>query len=203
MIKWENGEITTQSLAAANDPITCAIYARDHALLMIAGWKCFNGITKCVRDNVLLMIPGWKHFNGITNCEKKFLGMANQASLCSYCTSLKFASDTFKDIPFNRVYSSIVLADCLANMGFAPSKSEAHTWMHMNGEITWMHKNGEIQPYAKLRKRHAKLRKHHKALSFHRVREAIASKVISFHHIPGVINPADVLSKHWGYQQVW
>ena len=22
-------------------------------------------------------------------------------------------------------------------------------------------------------------------------------------HIPGVQNPADILSKHWGYQQVW
>ena len=22
-------------------------------------------------------------------------------------------------------------------------------------------------------------------------------------HIPGVENPADILSKHWGYQQVW
>jgi hypothetical protein len=50
---------------------------------------------------------------------------------------------------------------------------------------------------------HAKLHKRHTALSFHRVREAIASKFIVFYHIPGVINPADVLSKHWGYQQVW
>ncbi len=50
---------------------------------------------------------------------------------------------------------------------------------------------------------HAKLHKHHTALAFHRVREAVASKMLTFHHIPGVINPADILSKHWGYQQVW
>ena len=49
---------------------------------------------------------------------------------------------------------------------------------------------------------HTKLHKRHNALSFHRVREAIASKMVQFHHIPGVINPADILSKHWGYTQI-
>jgi hypothetical protein len=52
-------------------------------------------------------------------------------------------------------------------------------------------------------KPHAKLHKWHNALSFHRVREAIASKFISFSFIDGQFNPADVLGKHWGYQQVW
>ena len=51
---------------------------------------------------------------------------------------------------------------------------------------------------------HAKLHKRHTMLSFHRVREAIASKMIGFYHISGKINPADILSKHWwGYSQVW
>ena len=40
-------------------------------------------------------------------------------------------------------------------------------------------------------------------LSYHRVREAIASGMVRFYHIPGEINPADVLSKHWEYQQIW
>jgi len=38
---------------------------------------------------------------------------------------------------------------------------------------------------------------------FHRVREAIASKSVRFYHIDGEINPADILSKHWGYAQIW
>ena len=50
---------------------------------------------------------------------------------------------------------------------------------------------------------HAKLHKRHTMLSFHRVRECIASGMVSFHFIPGTINPADILSKHWGYSQVW
>ena len=50
---------------------------------------------------------------------------------------------------------------------------------------------------------HAKLHKRHNALFLHRFSKAIASKVVKFHHIPGVINPADILSKHWGYTQIW
>lgn len=49
----------------------------------------------------------------------------------------------------------------------------------------------------------ARLHKRHVLLSFHRVREAISAKIIRFIYIPGSINPADILSKHWGYQMVW
>ena len=48
-----------------------------------------------------------------------------------------------------------------------------------------------------------KLHKRHIALSQHVVCEAIAAKTLRFIHIPGAINPADMLSKHWGYQQTW
>jgi len=50
---------------------------------------------------------------------------------------------------------------------------------------------------------HSCLKKRHCALSFHRVREAIASNMLIFQHLAGDKNPADILSKHWGYQQVW
>ena len=50
---------------------------------------------------------------------------------------------------------------------------------------------------------HAKLHKRHNALSFHRCREAIAAGILRFHHIPGITNPADILSKHWDYSSVW
>ena len=48
-----------------------------------------------------------------------------------------------------------------------------------------------------------KLHKRHIALSWHIVREAIAAKTLLFVHILGAINPADMLSKHWGYAQTW
>ena len=56
--------------------------------------------------------------------------------------------------------------------------------------------SGSMTPHAKIHKRHV-------ALSFHRVREAIAAKIVSYHFIKGVINPADTLSKHWCHSKVW
>ena len=50
---------------------------------------------------------------------------------------------------------------------------------------------------------HSSLTKRHNALSYHRVREAIAGKIIRFFHIRGENNPADIVSKHWGQAQVW
>ena len=50
---------------------------------------------------------------------------------------------------------------------------------------------------------HSMLSKRHLALAYHYVREAVASGVIAFHHIPGEDNPADILSKHWGYTPIY
>ena len=52
-------------------------------------------------------------------------------------------------------------------------------------------------------KPHAKLHKHHNALSFHHVCEAVALKYVNFSFLNGKYNPADILSKHWGYPQIW
>ena len=56
--------------------------------------------------------------------------------------------------------------------------------------------NSSFVPRSRLPKRHV-------LLSYHRVREAITAKVVRFIHLPGAANPADILSKAWGYQQVW
>ena len=50
---------------------------------------------------------------------------------------------------------------------------------------------------------HQRLHKRHLMLSYHFVRESVASGALRFAHINGEHNPADVLSKHWGYQAVW
>ena len=56
--------------------------------------------------------------------------------------------------------------------------------------------NSSSRPESKPHKRHV-------ALSFHRVREAVASDMIAFLHIDGTNNPADILSKHWAHNQVY
>ena len=45
--------------------------------------------------------------------------------------------------------------------------------------------------------------KRHHLVSYHRVKEAIAAKYISFHWKDGKSNPADILSKHWEFATVW
>ena len=48
MVEWETGEITDEplSLKAADDPVTCAEYAKKHDLLHLDGWKRLKHIAK-------------------------------------------------------------------------------------------------------------------------------------------------------------
>ena len=64
MVQWENGTITTepQNVIAADDPVTCAMYAKT---------------------NGLLDTPGWKRFKRLATREKKMLRMVNQARMKS------------------------------------------------------------------------------------------------------------------------
>ena len=50
---------------------------------------------------------------------------------------------------------------------------------------------------------HSSLNKRHNALAYHRVREMIAAKILGYYWIDGKSNPADIVSKHWSYPQVW
>jgi hypothetical protein len=50
---------------------------------------------------------------------------------------------------------------------------------------------------------HSVLKKRHQLLAYHRVREAIASRILRFHHIAGTENPADVLTKNLSHSVAW
>jgi hypothetical protein len=43
----------------------------------------------------------------------------------------------------------------------------------------------------------------HLTLSCHYIGKAVALGMVKFYHIPGEINPLDVLSKHWGHVELW
>jgi hypothetical protein len=47
------------------------------------------------------------------------------------------------------------------------------------------------------------LNKRHNALSYHRAREMIAAKILGYYLIDVKLNPADIVSKHWAYPQIW
>ena len=70
-IEWETGEITSEplSIISTDDPVTCAIYARE---------------------NNLLELPGWKRFARLARRNKKMLRMVNQAKLRSYRRTPKY-----------------------------------------------------------------------------------------------------------------
>ena len=47
-VEWETGEITFEPLSviAADDPVTCAAYAKEHDLLSLVGWHRFRNLAK-------------------------------------------------------------------------------------------------------------------------------------------------------------
>jgi hypothetical protein len=70
-VEWENGVISDEPMTAiaANDPVICAIYAKD---------------------NNLLDVPSWKRFKSIARRQQHMFCMANQAKLRSFCLSPKY-----------------------------------------------------------------------------------------------------------------
>ena len=52
-VEWETGEITFEplSIIAADDPVTCAAYAKENDLLALGGWHRFRNPAK--KDKVL------------------------------------------------------------------------------------------------------------------------------------------------------
>jgi len=56
--------------------------------------------------------------------------------------------------------------------------------------------NSAAIPYSKMHKRWV-------ALSYHRVRYAVAAGIVNIHHIAGKKNPSNILSKHWDLPSLW
>jgi hypothetical protein len=54
LIEWENGEITSEPLKviAADDPVSCAVYARENDLLDKPGWMRFKHIASMKRSSL-------------------------------------------------------------------------------------------------------------------------------------------------------
>ena len=90
MIEWENGETTSEplSILAVDDPVTCAIYAKEMNLL----------------DK-----DGWKRFKGIARRHKKFVRMVNQAKIKSYKHSPRYKYGY--ELPRNGDYAHAVELD--------------------------------------------------------------------------------------------
>lgn len=91
MMEWENGENTKEPLTiiGANDPITCAVYARK---------------------NKLLGEDGWKHFRRYAKNEKKLSRLVNQAKLRSNCEAKPYK---FLGVRLPKDYKHAVMLDAI------------------------------------------------------------------------------------------
>jgi hypothetical protein len=71
LIEWEGGEISAEplSIIAKDDPVTCAIYAKE---------------------NNLLGCEGWKRFKSFARRQKKFIRLAKQAYLRSFRSAPRY-----------------------------------------------------------------------------------------------------------------
>ena len=127
MVEWENGEITPEplSIIAANDPVTCAIYAHDNNLLKLKG-------TSEISFHQSYDLSSQESYGTLCLHPKKYIEKVTQSYEHMYATAE------------TAMYGSEFVAACTC-----------------------------------------------------------VEQIIDFHHIPGASNPTDILSKHWGYQQIW
>ena len=51
-VEWETGQITFEPLSviAADDPVTCAAYAKQHDLLAVEGWHRFRNFPRKIES---------------------------------------------------------------------------------------------------------------------------------------------------------
>jgi hypothetical protein len=144
------------------------------------------------KENNLLSTPGWKQFKRITKNAKKMLRMANQSKLRQerHCPIYKFGYQVPRNHkePMDLDIQNDDTKGCEAEQLEHNQIDEYEVFQAVVKGSTGSHYT---------------LTKRHNTLAFQRVREAIASGMFSFIHIGGKTNPADALSKYWGFASVW
>jgi hypothetical protein len=74
-VEWENGEVSYEPLhtIAADDPATCAVYAKGHGLLDTDGWKRFSSLAK--RSQKMLRMVNQSKLRSCKTCKKHMCGV--------------------------------------------------------------------------------------------------------------------------------
>jgi hypothetical protein len=207
-MEWENGTSTSESLAviAATDPIICAIYAQDKDLLEVDGWKRFKVISS--RQGKLLRMvnqlklhsyhtaPKYHHGDGVPKDYQHAVRLDEHAGNTKWQDSTKQKMfqlddyDTFNDY---------------GHSGRSPGKYKIRVHPFSSGTLV---DRGANNGFAGADARQFVDRGIR--WPFHRVREAITTKIIAFYHDAFEDIAADIvafyhatLSILWDYQQVW
>ena len=127
-----------------------------------------NGITGRSFTGVIHILN-----NTLIDWHSKKKSTVETATHCSECSSARTCVENILDLR--------ITLRCLG----APVRKLSYMFGDNDRVV-----NGSVTSQGNIHKRHV-------ALSFRRVREAIAAKIISYQFIGGKINPADILSKHW------
>ena len=66
-VEWETGEVTFDPLSviAADDPVTCATYAKQHDLLALEGWYRLRNLAQ--RDKALVRVTEFQPKRALSN----------------------------------------------------------------------------------------------------------------------------------------
>ena len=184
-VEWETGEITFEplSIIAADDPVTCAAYAKENDLLALEGWRRFRSLAK--KDKVLARAIKQSKIRQVRRSQtpvdwySKKQATVETATYGSEFVAAKTATEQIMDI-----------RQTLRYLG-APITTKSF----LSGD------NRSVVTSATLP--HSTLTKRHNILAFHRVREAIAAKLMAFYWIQSAYNLSDMLSKHWDHPTVY
>ena len=114
--------------------------------------------------------------------------------------ALRFRTDEpnymhLRDLEYDwtRIYGNEQIIDIRQTLRYlgVPIKSKAYMFDENKSVVT-----SSTVPHSLLSKRH-------NILSYHRVREAIAAKILVFHWCDSSQNKSDILSKHWEFSKVF
>ena len=73
-VEWETGEVTIEPLSviAADDPVTCAAFAKQHDLLALEGWYRFRSLAK--KDKVFVRVIKQSKIIQVRICQTYMFG---------------------------------------------------------------------------------------------------------------------------------
>jgi hypothetical protein len=84
-MRMENGEIPSEPLNifGKDNPVTCAVYAREHGLLEEEGWKRFKGIAK--REKKMLHMVNQLRIKATHNAPRTSLAIVSLTITMGRC----------------------------------------------------------------------------------------------------------------------
>jgi hypothetical protein len=155
LVEWENGEIMSEPLNVfgKDDPVTCAVYARERGLLEEERWKRFKGIAK--REKKMLRMVNQSRIKATRNAPRYKFGYHIP---CNYDEAVQFDlknGNTLWQEATDLEMSQLAEYDTFRDLGHKDTASpptgykKIHTYLiydckHDGRHKAWMVANGHL-----------------------------------------------------------